>query len=356
MRLIMLGHTGPQVRDVQRRLDELGVPTTPDAPGEFGEATQEAVRSFQQTRGLIADGIVGPDTWRCLVEAGWSLGDRLLYLARPMQRGDDVQKLQDRLNRLGFDAGDADGIFGPDTQAAVIDFQLNAGLKADGTAGPETLEALHRLHRAHQETPVADVRARHRLGRRRSLTTLAGVPILVDPAHGPDDPGFVSPHGVHEHQITWAVAQRVQGRLAALGARPILSRGPTTTPTTRQRAALANREDVDVVVSLHCNGLDGSDVARGVSAAYFGLGTSVSVHGRDLAELLIQRIADTTGTPNCRAHPSSTTILQEARAVAVQVELGFLTHPEEGRLLADPDHQGALAACVTDAVTTFLLD
>lgn len=356
MRLIKLGHVGPQVRDVQRRLDEVGMPTTPDAPGEFGPATLDAVRSFQQSRGLVADGIVGPDTWRCLIEAGWSLGDRLLYLARPMQRGDDVQQLQDKLNRLGFDAGDTDGIFGPDTQAAVVDFQLNAGLHADGTAGPETLEALQRLHRAHQETPVADVRARHRLGRRRHLTTLAGVPILLDPAHGPGDPGFTSPDGVAEHEVTWAVAQRIQGRLAAQGARPILSRGPTTTPTTRQRTSLANREDVDVVLSLHCNGVGGSELARGVSAAYFGSGTSVSVHGRDLAELLVQRIADTTGTPNCRAHPSSTTILQEPRAVAVQVELGFLTHPEEGRLLADSRHQTDLAACITDAITTFLLD
>lgn len=356
MRLIKLGHAGPQVRDVQRRLDEVGMPTLPDDPGEFGAATQDAVRSFQQSRGLVADGIVGPDTWRCLVEAGWSLGDRLLYLARPMQRGDDVQDLQDRLNRLGFDAGNADGVFGNAVQAAVIDFQLNAGLRADGTAGRETLESLQRLHRAHQETPVADVRARHRLGRRRHLTTLAAVPILLDPSHGPDDPGFTSPDGITEQQVTWAVAHRVQGRLAALGARPILSRGPTTTPTTRQRARLANRERVDVVVSLHCNGLDDSDIARGVSAIYFGSGTSVSVHGRHLAELLVQRIADTTGTPNCRAHPSSTTILREPRAVAVQVELGFLTHPEEGRLLANPAYQADLAACVTDAITTFLLD
>ena len=48
-----------------------------------------------------------------LIEAGWRLGDRLLVLAAPQLRGDDVTELQDALNQLGFDCGRPDGIFGP---------------------------------------------------------------------------------------------------------------------------------------------------------------------------------------------------------------------------------------------------
>ena len=354
MRIISEGHTGPSVEDVQRRLADLGLSADQDPPGEFAGGTRAAVRTFQQSRGLVADGVVGRDTWRTLIEASFSLGDRLLYLTRPMLRGDDVRDLQQRLNRLGFDSGQVDGIFGPDTRAAVVDFQANAGLVDDGTAGPETFDALRRLHRSHQAVPAAVVRERH-LAAPLSRPSLAGVPLLIDAAHGPDDPGFHSPDGVAEHEVTWAIANRVQGRLAALGARPVLARGPGTTPTAARRASQANREGVDAILSIHCNGLPGSDAARGASAAYFGHAGSTSERGRRLAQLAVEQICEVTGTPNCRAHPSTSALLRESRAVAVVVEVGFLTHPEEGRRLADPAYQGVLAGCLTDALSSFML-
>lgn len=355
MRIISLGQTGPSVEDVQRRLEDLGLSIADDLPGEFRHGTRAAVRAFQQSRGLTADGVVGRDTWRSLVEASFSLGDRLLYRTRPMQRGDDVRDLQERLNRLGFDSGQVDGIFGPDTGAAVVDFQANVGLVDDGTAGPETIGALRRLHRSHQAVPAAVVRERHQVATAPRPPSLAGIPVLIDAAHGPDDPGFASPDGVFEHEVTWAIANRVHGRLAALGARPVLSRGPATTPTSAQRARHANREGVDAILSIHCNGLPGSAAAEGVSAAYFGHDGSVSEHGRRLAEIAVQRISDVVGTPNCRAHASTAGLLREARAVTVVVEVGFLTHPDEGRRLTQPEHQGLLAACLTDALATWLL-
>jgi putative chitinase len=56
--------------------------------------------------------------------------------------GDDVTALQQRLTELGFDAGEADGAFGPSTKAAVIAFQQSKSLSADGVAGAQTLAAL----------------------------------------------------------------------------------------------------------------------------------------------------------------------------------------------------------------------
>ena len=77
------------------------------------------MRAFQEGRGLRADGICGRQTWSALVEAGYQLGDRLLYLRAPMLRGDDVAELQRRLGGLGFDAGRVDGILGERTVAGV---------------------------------------------------------------------------------------------------------------------------------------------------------------------------------------------------------------------------------------------
>lgn len=56
--------------------------------------------------------------------------------------GKDVERLQKRLQKLGFPPGLIDGDFGPGTQAALIAFQKSKGLLADGVAGPRTLKAL----------------------------------------------------------------------------------------------------------------------------------------------------------------------------------------------------------------------
>ncbi len=53
-------------------------------------------------------------------------------------KGDEVTRLQKRLAAAGFDPGAADGHFGPKTDAALRAFQADAGIDADGIAGPQT--------------------------------------------------------------------------------------------------------------------------------------------------------------------------------------------------------------------------
>lgn len=61
---------------------------------------------------------------------------------RKGDRGDNVRDLQEALNRLGFDCGAADGVFGTKTKAAVEAFQRAAGLSVDGVVGRNTWKAL----------------------------------------------------------------------------------------------------------------------------------------------------------------------------------------------------------------------
>src|SRR5256884_8360042 len=139
------GKTGDAVRDLQRRLAAIGLASTSADPGEFGTATEASVRAFQQQRGLVVDGLCGPQTWGTLVESGFSLGDRTLYFRQPMLRGDDVTELQRQLNSLGFDAGREDGILGEQTADAVAEFPRNVGLAPDGFCGWTTVAALRRV-------------------------------------------------------------------------------------------------------------------------------------------------------------------------------------------------------------------
>ncbi len=66
----------------------------------------------------------------------------LLQLTVPLQRGERVRALQNALNAIGFDVGEADGIFGKSTDAAIRDFQEWYGLPVTGIVDAETANAI----------------------------------------------------------------------------------------------------------------------------------------------------------------------------------------------------------------------
>jgi N-acetylmuramoyl-L-alanine amidase len=343
------GATGAAVQDVQRRLAALDLPVVaPETTGStaFGPDTERCVRLFQRQRNLTADGIVGNDTWGALIDAGFALGDRLLYRTRPVQRGDDVRALQRSLSRLGFDTRSTDGMLGPDTADALRDFQHNAGLLADGIAGHETVQMLQSLWRRHQAATSFEV-----IERAMPLAgpgSLVGCRLLIDPIQR-TGPVRVTAAGVDEDAIAYDIARRVVGQLTALGAHPVLSRGAGGELTASQRAGMANDLEVAAILSVGCGHLLQA-AARGVSAHYFGDGTVLSTRGRQLAEAAVDAVARAGGTQSCDAHPSTSTVLRESRAPAVVVEVGFVSHVDEGTLLATPSHRHQLAVALVGAL------
>ena len=67
----------------------------------------------------------------------------ILYrLTSPPRQGDQVRRIQKKLEEQGFDPQGVDGIYGPKTFAAVLAFQLARGLLPDGEVGPQTAKAL----------------------------------------------------------------------------------------------------------------------------------------------------------------------------------------------------------------------
>ena len=108
--------------------------------GIRGPGTTGAIRSFQRSHHLPADGVAGPRTRRALGRRGAPLLGR-----RVMRRGNhgwDVAALQFMLKRRGYSPGTVDGGFGAYTLQALKRFQSAAGIHSDGRAGPGTLRAL----------------------------------------------------------------------------------------------------------------------------------------------------------------------------------------------------------------------
>jgi N-acetylmuramoyl-L-alanine amidase len=227
---LVLGSRGEAVSDLQRRLASLGVVAdpAPDTPGVYGPATEAAVRAFQLRYGLDVDGTCNELTWNVLVEVGYRLGDRHLYLRAPMMRGDDVAELQSRLGSLGFDAGRGDGIFGPQTAAALVEFQRNAGLTSDGICGPDTFAALHRLGPERTGAIMVNlVRERERL--RTAAPGLDGRRVVLGHTGGLD-----------------ALTQALHRRVRAAGAHVLTLHHPDGSTQAR----MANAFEADLFVAL----------------------------------------------------------------------------------------------------------
>ena len=316
MRLYRVGDEGAAVRDIQDRLSALGFESSADERAHFGDQTKVAVQSFQKSKGLAVDGIVGPDTWRSLWEAGYRLGDRMLFYRRPMIRGEDVSELQSRLNALGFDSGKVDGIFGPDSQRAVLEFQSNRGLAEDGKAGPSTVTEIHLVTRGEMKEGRQAVREREWL--RRLPNTVAGVRFYLDASNR--DPA--------EANAAWDAASAAAFALQELGGLPVLSRSHDTALPERIRARRANQFGSDLIVAFQINEDDDC-------VFYFGSEHSTSAAG----EMLAKSVAVETGGV---VEPRAVAMLKETRAPAIVV-----SRPELNEAVGESVVEGLVAFFAT---------
>ena len=148
-RVLRCGDNGLDVKWVQAVLRKNGFDM--NVTGYFGDKTRSSLAAFQQRNGLTPDGICGPATIAKLKASvgGQSSENGIAYpvptrVLRMGCVGDDVKWLQTALSRLGYSAA-ADGNFGPGTKNALIAFQRQKGLAADGECGSQTVAALKRL-------------------------------------------------------------------------------------------------------------------------------------------------------------------------------------------------------------------
>jgi N-acetylmuramoyl-L-alanine amidase len=343
-----LGDSGEAVTEIIGKLQRLGLLDRSERH-VFDQATANAVRGFQQQRGLTVDGVVGPQTYRAIDDARWRLGDRLLtYVPAHPLTGDDVSALQTRLQELGFAVARVDGIFGPDTQRAVTDFQRNLGLPADGTCGPSTFKALQRIRPMATGGRPDALRASEAV--RAAGPRLSGKTVVIDPGHGGYDHGWEG-HGLRESDIAYDLAARIEGRLGATGVRAYLSRGRDQGPDELARAAFANETDANLCVSLHTDGSLNPE-SQGVATYYYGSdlhGSSSSV-GEQFAGLVQREIVARTDLLDCRTHAKTWDLLRRTKMPAVRLEIGYVTNPHDAARLADPAFRDVVAEAIVVAI------
>ena len=221
--------------------------------------------------------------------------------------------------------------------------------------------------------------------------------IVLDPGHGGTNPGAPSVTGVFEKYLTLPLALEVERQLReASDATVTLTRRTDTTIGLRERARLANEAGGDVFISIHCNASENPEASglevyfldpEAAESEFAGVvdreergaepavaprpaGPPAAEHApltvdqvvldatmfksheesETLAGTLLDTIHDVVSVPRRGVHQAAFGVLKEAEMPAVVLEVGYLSHAEEGKKLAEPKYQEKLARGIVKAL------
>lgn len=175
--------------------------------------------------------------------------------------------------------------------------------------------------------------------------------VFINPGHAPNgnpDPGAVNKYnGLRESDVAKAVADLLEGYLVNAGVEVV---GNLQSDDLAEVVSASDNADADVFVSIHCNSAV-NETAEGTETFYF----YTSANGERLARCIQKQIAESVCTYNRGVKASQPGrnglyVLTNTNAVAVLVELAFISNAEDVILLQDnqDDFARAIARGVTD--------
>ena len=303
---------GEDIKAVQNKLNSLGY-NCGTADGYYGNATKNAVISFQSAKGIDTDGVVGPTTWKLLFNSSSNGSDysRILKVTSPLMYGDDVKAVQNKLNSLGYNCGTADGYYGNATRSAVISFQSAKGLTADGEVGPATWNALFNSYSS------------------SGSGTLPGgsIKVFIDAGHGGTDPGAVG-NGLKEKDIVLSIATKLGALLNGRGISIKYSRTTDTYLSLEERARLANAWGADLFVSIHANSATSS--VRGTECYTHPTANTAT---KTLSGNVSRAIANKFGISNRGHKEANFAVLRLSNMPSILVETAFISNSSDANLL-----------------------
>ena len=254
---------------------------------------------------------------------------------------------------MGFNCGKVDGVYGSTTESVVKEFQKSVGVVVDGKCGPATLIALMRL----VKTVTGGAPSQLRESAKHSVRSpaLANKIIVIDPSWGGDFTGE-SNYGVVEAEVVFDLAQRLEGRLLALGVNVVLTRSAKNSPLELERIKIANSVNADLVIALKVDSYK-NEKANGVATYYYGRDAQGvhSVIGERFANLLQREICARTDLLNCRTHGKSWDLLRLTTAPTVRIDLGYLSSPQDAKRLAAASFRDQLAEAMIVAIQRLYL-
>ncbi|MFO0601285.1 MAG: N-acetylmuramoyl-L-alanine amidase [Myxococcaceae bacterium] len=220
--------------------------------------------------------------------------------------------------------------------------------------------------------------------------------VVIDPGHGGTQEGASGPDGLLEKNLALTIAKKVKAQLEKdLKANVLLTRDKDALVHLSERVTLANKKKPDLFISIHANSMPTATQRRlnqGIETYFL----SASASGEEAKKVAARENAESGGQPKGAAGDTLSFILADLQrsethvdssrlaysvhesliaetqaqdrgvqqapfyvlmgleAPAILVEVGFVSHPDEGRLLNDGEYQGRLARAISAGVATFL--
>ncbi len=191
---------------------------------------------------------------------------------------------------------------------------------------------------------------------------LASKVIAVDPGHGGYDPGAWR-GDLMEKDITLPISKRLREHLVQAGANVVMLREvdkdlagegfkgslkERKRQDLKARAEEANKNKADIYISIHCNA-DPSPRWYGAQTFY----SAKSEESKLMAECVQDELVRILGNTKRKAKSGSFFITDRTEMPTVIVEVGFLSHPGEAKLLNDPAYQNKLAYAIFSGIANY---
>lgn len=341
---LTVGSSHPRLPVLKDQLRRAGyeVPAAEDET-VFDHAFYSVLRQFQQQRGLLADGVLGPETLMHIEYSRYRLGDRVLRFdpVRPL-RGDDVAELQARLRRLGMYPHVIDSVFGHGTDAALRELQRDLGLQADGVCGPATLRGFAQISKDVGGGNLFALSEKARVSRAGS--SLAGKRVFLEA-------DTLGTSGPRPDSPALDIARRLDRRFSAIGTTCILRDVGQTDPR------LPDKLGADVVISISTD-QNSSPHASGLATFYYGSADEapdVSPVGAALAKTIHREILARTDLHDCWSHARTWESLRELSTPKVHVVAGYETSVYDSRRLENPAFRDVVAEAILVGVQRLYL-
>ncbi|MGQ0507225.1 MAG: N-acetylmuramoyl-L-alanine amidase family protein [Myxococcaceae bacterium] len=229
-----------------------------------------------------------------------------------------------------------------------------------------------------------------------AATALGSPRVVIDPGHGGTQDGAAGPAGLMEKHLALSIAQKLKAELERrYGAKVLLTRERDVQVALVDRVMLANRHQPDLFISVHANSMPtrkARERTEGIETFFLSANASEDVmttvdrenaeapvrltpsrttntlafiladlqrseaHAESsrLAYLVHQRMIGETKANNRGVHQAPFSVLTGIDAPAVLVEVGYISHPREGRRLREEAYQRQLAAAIAEGAGAFL--
>ncbi len=173
--------------------------------------------------------------------------------------------------------------------------------------------------------------------------------VVIDPGHGGKDPGATGINGLHEKDVNLDVARMAGKILGSRGVDVVLTRDSDIFIELNDRAAISNRRNPDLFVSIHADAAE-NHAARGFTIYMAKAGSWNSyLAGKRIATRFGQM-----GVQDRGLRKADYRVLVRTRSPAVLVELGFLSNGHEAARLSNPKYRRALAVSLAEGIVDYL--